>query len=52
MMTRREFAIAIGVPLAVALTLWVWALAAVVFAIRWNSIERPLPPARELFPYG
>ena len=52
MMTRREFVVAIGVPLAAALTVWVWALAAVVFAIRWNSIERPLPPARELFPYG
>jgi ABC-type amino acid transport substrate-binding protein len=52
MMTRREFAFAVGVPLAAALTVWVWALAGVVFVIRWNSIERPLPPSRELFPYG
>ncbi len=34
------------------LTIWAWGLASVLFWIRWNSIERPLPPAKELFPYG
>ncbi|MEP6986269.1 MAG: transporter substrate-binding domain-containing protein [Chloroflexota bacterium] len=34
------------------LTLWVWGLSGVLFWIRWNSIERPGPPAKELFPYG
>jgi ABC-type amino acid transport substrate-binding protein len=48
-MTERKYWL---IPLAGALTVWVWALAAVVFAIRWHSLERPLPPARELFPYG
>lgn len=34
------------------LTIWLWALAGVLFAIRWNAIERPGPPLRQLFPYG
>ena len=36
----------------VALTVWVWALAGVVFWIRWHSVDRPGPPVKELFPYG
>jgi polar amino acid transport system substrate-binding protein len=38
--------------LAVAVTAWLWALAGVLFAIRWNSVPRPEPSARALFPYG
>lgn len=38
--------------LVAALTLWVWALAGILLLIRWNAIERPGPPLRELFPYG
>jgi len=34
------------------LTIWAWALAGVLFWIRWNSVERPGPPVKELFPYG
>jgi polar amino acid transport system substrate-binding protein len=34
------------------LTLWVWGLAGVLFWIRWNSFQRPLPPVKELFPYS
>ncbi len=30
----------------------VWGLAAGLFILRWNSIERPLPPIYEAFPYG
>lgn len=46
--TRRVMALA----LSVALIVWLWALAAVLFAVRWNSVTRPGPPIRELFPYG
>lgn len=38
--------------LVVYVGVWMWALAAVLFSIRWNSIDRPGPPARESFPYG
>ncbi len=34
------------------LTIWIWGLASVLFFIRWNSVERPAPPIREIFPYG
>ncbi len=34
------------------LTLWMWVLAGVLFWIRWNSVERPSAPVKELFPYG
>jgi polar amino acid transport system substrate-binding protein len=34
------------------LTLWMWTLAGVLFWIRWNSVERPGPPTKEIFPYG
>jgi ABC-type amino acid transport substrate-binding protein len=36
----------------VGLTIWAWGLAGVLFWIRWNSVERPGPPVKELFPYG
>ncbi|MCB9451977.1 MAG: amino acid ABC transporter substrate-binding protein [Anaerolineaceae bacterium] len=42
----------VGVSLATALTVWVWALAGVLFTLRWNAIERPGPPLKEVFPYG
>lgn len=35
-----------------AATLWVWVVVGIVFALRWNSIERPGPSMRTLFPYG
>lgn len=35
-----------------ALTIWAWSLAALLFAVRWNAYEHPGPPIRELFPYG
>lgn len=38
--------------LVAAVTLWLWALASALFIIRWNSVERPGPPVRVLFPYG
>jgi ABC-type amino acid transport substrate-binding protein len=38
--------------LAFGLALWVWILAGLLFWIRWNAIDRPGPPIRELFPYG
>lgn len=38
--------------LALAITLWLWALAGVLFVLRWNAVERPGPPLKELFPYG
>lgn len=38
--------------LGVALTVWVWVLAGVLFTLRWNTVERPGPPIREIFPYG
>ncbi len=36
----------------IVLTLWAWGLAGVLFWIRWNSVERPGAPVKELFPYG
>lgn len=36
----------------IVLTVWVWGLSGVLFWIRWNSIERPGPPVKQLFPYG
>lgn len=38
--------------LTVAVAIWMWTLVSVLYAIRWNAIARPLPPARVLFPYG
>ncbi len=38
--------------LTFAVTVWVWALGGALFAIRWDAIERPGPPLKELFPYG
>ena len=29
-----------------------WALAGALFAVRWASVPRPVPPSRSLFPYG
>lgn len=34
------------------MTLWIWALAVLLFAMIWNAIERPGPPIKDLFPYG
>lgn len=34
------------------LTVWAWGLAGALFWMRWNSIERPRLPVKELFPYG
>lgn len=42
----------ITLTLIAAIVVWVWALGAALFALRWVSIVRPLPPARILFPYG
>lgn len=38
--------------LLLCLVVWIWGLAVVLFTIRWNALERPGPPVRELFPYG
>ncbi len=38
--------------IAIVLTIWVWSLSGVLFWIRWNSVERPSGPIKELFPYG
>lgn len=50
-MAARPWRLA-AISLTVALVVWVWTLAGVLFLIRWNSVERPGPPVRELFPYG
>lgn len=42
----------VATALLLGLTFWVWGLAGALFALRWNSIERPPPPLRALFPYG
>ena len=42
----------IGVILTLALAAWVWLLAGAILIMRWKAFERPLPPARALFPYG
>ncbi len=42
----------ISAALLAVITLWLWALAGVLFVLRWNSVERPGPPLKELFPYG
>jgi ABC-type amino acid transport substrate-binding protein len=42
----------IVIALGLALTIWIWTLGAVVFFLRWQSVERPGPPTKELFPYG
>lgn len=41
-----------AIALVAALTAWVWVLAGALFALRWNAIERPGPPLKEVFPYG
>lgn len=38
--------------LTFGLLVWVWALVSVLFALRWYSVTRPGPPAKELFPFG
>lgn len=38
--------------LILLLNIWVWGLAGVLFSIRWNAIERPGAPLRQIFPYG
>ena len=40
------------VGLSLSLIVWIWALAGVLFAVRWSSVERPEPPPKLLFPYG
>lgn len=42
----------VALTLSVAVAVWLWALVGVLYAIRWNAVARPLPPVRELFPYG
>ncbi len=44
--------ITIRLALSLALALWIWGLVVVLFIVRWNSIERPPPPVRDIFPYG
>lgn len=34
------------------LTIWIWGLAGILFALRWNAVIRPGPPLKEIFPYG
>lgn len=38
--------------LVAAVSAALWALAGALFAARWASVPRPLPPARSLLPYG
>jgi len=42
----------IAVGLGLTMTVWIWALVGVLFALRWTALERPEPPAKLLFPYG
>jgi glutamine transport system substrate-binding protein len=42
----------IGITLIAALLIWIWGLAGLLIWVRWNSVERPGPLTRELFPYG
>ncbi len=50
-MAARPWRVMLAALLAVV-TLWLWTLAGVLFVLRWNSVERPGPPLKELFPYG
>jgi ABC-type amino acid transport substrate-binding protein len=50
-MAARPFRV-VAAALGVVLPIWIWALAGVLFMLRWNAIERPGPPLKELFPYG
>lgn len=50
-MAARPWRIILPV-LAAAVTMWLWLLAGALFLIRWNSVERPGPLIKELFPYG
>jgi ABC-type amino acid transport substrate-binding protein len=36
----------------IAITIWIWALAAGLLLIRWAGSERPAPPVYAGFPYG
>lgn len=38
--------------LSISLLVWVWALAGALFVFRWNSVARPGPSVKEIFPYG
>ncbi|MEZ4667414.1 MAG: transporter substrate-binding domain-containing protein [Anaerolineae bacterium] len=38
--------------LGAVLNIWIWGLALILFALRWDSVERPHPPIRDLFPNG
>lgn len=38
--------------MSLVITLWIWALAGILFVLRWNTVERPGPPVKEIFPYG
>jgi polar amino acid transport system substrate-binding protein len=40
------------ITIALAVTVWVWALAGTLFLLRWYAVERPAPPEKALFPYG
>ncbi len=38
--------------LALAVTVWLWALAGTLFMLRWTAFDRPEPPGAPLLPYG
>jgi ABC-type amino acid transport substrate-binding protein len=50
-MAARPWGVA-AAGLGIALSVWIWLLAGILFWVRWNAIERPGLPAKELFPYG
>ncbi len=50
-MATRSWRIMI-LAMSLVLTIWIWVLACVLFALRWNAVERPGPPTKEVFPYG
>lgn len=41
-----------ALSLALSWTVWAWMLAAALIGLKWNSIERPGLPVRQIFPYG
>lgn len=40
------------VAISMAFIAWIWGLGAILFGLRWGTIERPGPSVRQLFPYG
>lgn len=47
--TRQRIIISLTL---IMLNIWAWGLGGFLLWVRWNSVERPLPPPHTAFPYG